>query len=98
VSDSRLFPASFDGYDGALARELGLEYVVLGRPIDEVPHLARRPVSDVLMAGPKRWIYRLRRKAESRVKFVRRMAVANADAQVKAGQLRTDPVAETAHV
>ena len=98
IVDQRLFPASFDGYDCALARELGLEYVVLGRPIDEVPHLARRPVSDVLMAGPKIWIYRLRRKAESRVKFVRRMSVANADAQVKAGQLRTNPASETAQV
>ena len=60
IVDQRLFPASFDGYDCALARELGLEYVVLGRPIEEVPHLARRPVSDVLLAGPKVWIYRLR--------------------------------------
>ena len=62
IVDQRLFPASFDGYDCALARELGLEYVVLGRPIEEVPHLARRPVSDVLLAGPKVWIYRLRRR------------------------------------
>ena len=61
IVDQRLFPASFDGYDCALARELGLEYVVLGRPIEEVPHLARRPVADVLLAGPKVWIYRLRR-------------------------------------
>ena len=83
IVDQRLFPASFDGYDCALARELGLEYVVLGRPIDEVPHLARRPVSDVLLAGPKMWIYRLRRKAESRVKFVKRVSVADADAQVE---------------
>jgi hypothetical protein len=96
VVDQRLFPASFDGYDCALARELGLEYVVLGRPIDEVPHLARRPVSDVLMAGPKIWIYRLRRKAESRVKFVKRVSVADADAQVKAGQFRSNPVGEPA--
>ena len=59
IVDQRLFPASFDGYDCALARELGLEYVVLGRPIEQVPHLARRPVSDVLLAGPKIWIYRL---------------------------------------
>ena len=96
VVDQRLFPASFDGYDCALARELGLQYVVLGRPIDEVPHLSRRPVSDVLMAGPKIWIYRLRRKAESRVKFVRRATVADADAQVRSGQFRDNPVAETA--
>ena len=98
IVDQRLFPASFDGYDCALARELGLEYVVLGRPIDEVPHLARRPVSDVLMAGPKIWIYRLRRKAESRVKFVKRVSVADADAQVKSGQFRSNPVGETAQV
>ena len=94
VVDQRLFPASFDGYDCALARELGLEYVVLGRPIDEVPHLARRPVSDVLLAGPKIWIYRLRRRAESRVRYVKRVMVADADAQARAGQLRVNPVVE----
>lgn len=98
IVNQRLFPASFDGYDCALARELGLEYVVLGRPIDEVSHLARRPVSDVLLAGPKIWIYRLRRKAESRVKFVKRVSLADADAQVKAGQFRDNPVGETAQV
>ena len=87
IVDQRLFPASFDGYDCALARELGLEYLVLGRPIEEVPHLRRRPVSDVLLAGPKVWIYRLR-PAEPRVKFLKRVVVADADAQVKAGQFR----------
>ena len=51
IVDQRLFPASFDGYDCALARELGLEYVVLGRPIEQVPHLARRPVSDIAAGG-----------------------------------------------
>ena len=66
IVDQRLFPASFDGYDCALARELGLEYVVLGRPIEEVPHLARRPVSDVLLAGPSVWIYRLDRSRAAR--------------------------------
>ena len=30
----RDFPASFDGYDCALAHVLGLEFVVLGQPID----------------------------------------------------------------
>jgi hypothetical protein len=96
--NQRLFPASFDGYDCALARELGLEYVVLGRPIDEVPHLARRPVSDVLLAGPKIWIYRLRRKAQSRVTFVKRVTVADADAQVRAGQFSTNPQGEAAQI
>ena len=95
--DQRLFPASFDGYDCALARELGLEYVVLGRPIDEVPHLARRPVSDVLLAGPKVWIYRLK-GAEPRVKVINRVEVADADAQARAGQFRLSPASGTVMV
>jgi hypothetical protein len=95
IVDQRLFPASFDGYDCALARELGLEFVVLGRPIEEVPHLAKRPVADVLLAGPKVWIYRLM-DPEPRVRFIARITVADTDAQVQAGQFRVNPGAETA--
>ena len=96
IVDQRLFPVSFEGYDCALARELGLEYVVLGRPIEEVPHLARRPVAEVLLAGPKVWIYRLR-GAEPRVKFISRVVVADTDAQIKAGHYTVNPAGETAH-
>src|SRR5207249_282654 len=74
---------------------LGLEYVVLGRPIEEVPHLLRRPVTDVLLAGPKVWIYRLRR-AEPRVRFIRRVVVADANALVRAGQFGVNPASDTA--
>ena len=34
IVDQRMFPFSFDGYDCPLARELGLEYLVLGQPIE----------------------------------------------------------------
>ena len=95
IVDQRLFPASFDGYDCALARELGLEYVVLGRPIEEVPHLVRRPVSDVLLAGPSIWIYRLT-DPEPRVRLISRVMVANVDAEVRAGRFRVNPASETA--
>jgi hypothetical protein len=95
IVDQRLFPASFDGYDCALARELGLEYVVLGRPIEQVPHLARRPVADVLLAGPKVWIYRLS-DPEPRVRLISRVMVANVDAEVQAGRFRVNPASETA--
>jgi len=50
------------------------------RPGEEAPHLARRPVLEVPSAVPKIWIYRLRRRAGSRVKFVKRVTVADADA------------------
>jgi hypothetical protein len=95
IVDQRLFPASFEGYDCALARELGLEYVVLGRPIEQVPHLAQRPVSDILLAGPKVWIYRLT-NPEPRVKLISRVMVANVGAEVHAGWFRVNPASETA--
>jgi len=85
IVGQRQFPVSFDGYDCRLARELGLEYLLLGRPIEEVPHLARRPVSDVLLAGPKIWIYRLL-GAEPRVKFIHRFTVMDTDALAAAGR------------
>ncbi len=86
----RDFPASFDGYDCALARTLGLEFVLLGRPIEEVPHLARRPVADILRAGPDVWVYRLKDPAP-RVKFTRRVQVADADAVSGPGWLAASP-------
>jgi hypothetical protein len=55
----RDFPASFDSYDCPLARSLGLEFLVLGKPIEQVPKLKKRPKADVLLDGPQRWIYRL---------------------------------------
>jgi len=88
--DLRDFPASFDSYDCALARVLGLEFVVVDRPIEEVPHLARRPVADVLQAGPQVWIYRLRDPAP-RLKFSRRVQVADADGTSASGQLLASP-------
>jgi hypothetical protein len=86
----RDFPASFDGYDCALARTLGLEYVVLGRPIEEVVHLASRPVADVLRAGPDVWVYRLKNPAP-RLNFSRRVQVADADAVSGPGWLAASP-------
>src|SRR5262249_56900786 len=79
VTELREFPASFDGYDCALARALGLEFLVLGKPIEALPHLQRRPVADLLMAGPRAWIYRLRDPGP-RLKFTTRIQVADADA------------------
>lgn len=76
--DLRDFPASFDNYDCALARALGLEYLLLGRPIEEVPHLRRRPVAEMLRAGPDIWIYRLKNPSPQ-VVFTGRVRVADSD-------------------
>jgi len=58
-ADLRVFPASFAGYDSALARALGLEFLVLDRPVELIPHLLHRPDASVLLAGPRVWIYHL---------------------------------------
>jgi hypothetical protein len=90
IASMRAFPASFDGYDCALARALGLEFVVLGSPIESIPHLARRPVAEVLQAGPEVWVYRLK-DPSPRLTFVRRVQVADADATTGAGALLAAP-------
>jgi len=59
----REFPATFDSYDAPLARTLGLEFLVLGKPLAQVPNLKKQPEVDVLLAGPERWVYRLRHPA-----------------------------------
>lgn len=58
-ADMRVFPPSFAGYDSALARALGLEFLVADRPVEQIPHLPHRPDAAVLFAGPRIWIYRL---------------------------------------
>ena len=58
-ASQRLFPPSFDNYDGPLARALGLTYLVMGQPLDKLPNLRTPPVAEPLLAGPPIWVYRL---------------------------------------
>ena len=86
----RRFPASFETYDCALARALGLGYLVFDRPIEQVPRLAKIPVAEVLAAGPRLWVYRLK-DSMPRVTFTSRIMVADADAVNLNGQLLFNP-------
>ena len=90
LSVQRVFPASFESYDCELARALGLEYVVLDRPIEQVPNLAKRPVAELLRGGPKLWVYRLRH-ATPRLVFTNRIQVADADGMGARGELAVSP-------
>jgi len=81
----RFFPASFPSYDCRLGKLLGLEYIVLDRPIEQMPNLARRTVAEAILSGPKIWIYRLG-NVTSRVSIVNRVQVASAEDYVKAGE------------
>ena len=82
---NRRFPASFPGYDCLLGRLLGLEYLVLDRPIDQIPALARREVASAVMTGPKAWIYHLA-NAAPRVTVDMHVRVADAAEFIDAGK------------
>ncbi len=56
----RQFPPSFPSWESDLAKRLGLEYLVLGAPLAELPALFPQPKNAVLIhAGPPWWIYKL---------------------------------------
>ncbi len=56
----RTFPATFRGYKCRLAGLLGLEYLVLDRPIEQMPrHFPRLNGAEVVYGTGKMWVYRL---------------------------------------
>lgn len=86
VTASRKFPGSFKGYDSALARALGLEYVVLDRPIEQLKQQSKPTRLEVLLAGPNIWIYRIPNSLP-RVHFSSRVELANSDMTTRGGEL-----------
>jgi len=56
----RQFPTTFRGYECALAGLLGLDYLVLDRPVQKLPrHFPRLADAEVVYGTGKMWIYRL---------------------------------------
>jgi hypothetical protein len=92
-AEGRRFPATFANYSCALARAIGLEYVVLDRPIEQVKQMKRPERAEVLLAGPKVWIYRLH-GALPRAIFSSHVRVADLDATLLSGELRNPPSAD----
>jgi hypothetical protein len=85
TAEHRQFPQSFPRYGCTLSHLLGLEFVVLDRPIERMPNLKEPPAADLIMAGPKAWIYKLREFAP-RITLSRVVLVADAESFVKAGR------------
>ena len=55
----RQFPGTFRGYRSTLASLLGLEYLVLDRPLTKLPRHVPRPLATQIFAGEKFYVYRL---------------------------------------
>ncbi|HEY0352861.1 MAG TPA: YfhO family protein [Enterovirga sp.] len=56
----RTFPGTFRGYRCRLASLLGLEYLVLDRPVERLPrHFPRLPGASLLYGSGSMWVYHL---------------------------------------
>ena len=55
----RHFPDSFRGYKCRLARMLGIDYLVLDRPVAKLPRHVPRPAATLLYGGPGFYVYKL---------------------------------------
>ena len=78
---SRKFTKSFPSYHCSLAKKLGLEYIVLDRPIEELRRTEK--IAHVLSAGPQIWVYRLE-DVQPRVSLNNRYRVADYSAIMRA--------------
>jgi hypothetical protein len=59
----RRYPHTFRGYNSELAALLGLEYLVLDRPLTELPRDTPRPIAETLYASSSMYIYKLGKTA-----------------------------------
>jgi hypothetical protein len=57
----RRYPDTFRGYNCQLAALLGLQYLVLDRPLTQLPRGAPRPQAEALYSSPSMYIYKLGR-------------------------------------
>ncbi len=56
---TRQYPGTFRGYNSHLAALLGLEYLVLGRPLTELPRDIPRPKAQAIYTSDTMYIYKL---------------------------------------
>ncbi|OBS51040.1 hypothetical protein A8B73_18350 [Methylosinus sp. 3S-1] len=77
--DLRHYPATFRGYRCKLARLLGLDYLVLGRPLAAMPRHMPRPSATPIFVSDRLYIYRLGRTAAPRAYFASRVKEVDSD-------------------
>jgi len=83
----RQFPATFRGYECELAGLLGLDYLVLDRPVQKLPrHFPRLADAEVVYGTGKMWIYRLNTSGR-RAYVAHHVQVVDSEAVVGADEL-----------
>jgi hypothetical protein len=82
----RRFPATFRTYRSELARLLGIEYIVLGAPIEQLPSNFPRIEAQPIASTERAYLYRLP-NAVPRAYFAPRVRVMDVDAYLQRGEL-----------
>src|SRR5215204_7201896 len=83
----RTFPGTFRGYKCRLASLLGLEYLVLDRPLERLPkHFPRLSGTRLLYGSGAMWVYRLSPSAP-RVYLATRLIPVDSEAVLAQGEL-----------
>ena len=83
----RAFPDTFRGYNSRLATLLGLDYLVLDRPIADLPRQVPRPRATLLYAGSHIDVYRLDNPTVPRAIFVTAWRFFDGVAAIDSGML-----------
>ncbi len=81
----RGFPDTFRGYNSRLASLLGLDYLVLDRPVADLPRQVPRPRATLLFAGTRFYVYHLDGVAVPRVYLATRVVPVDSDALIESG-------------
>ena len=81
----RGFPDTFRGYNSRLASLLGLDYLVLDRPVADLPRQVPRPRATLLFAGTRFYVYHLDGVAVPRVYLATHVVPVDSDASIESG-------------
>ena len=92
----RTFPDTFRGYNSRLAALLGLSYLVLDRPIPELPRHVPRPRGTLLFAGDHFFVYRLDQSLAARAYLATRLKPIDVDGTIDGGSLPTFMIGQEA--
>ena len=91
----RSFPDTFRGYNSRLAAMLGLDYLILDRPIADLPRQFPRARATLLFSGVQFFFYRLDHAQVPRAVLVERVRPVDSDKIIDQGTIPVfDPGAE----
>ncbi len=94
----RTFPETFRGYNSRLAGLLGLDYLLLDRPIADLPRHFPRPRATLLYSGVEFFLYRLDNHSAPRAYVATTIHLVDSDRAIDEGSMPLFDIAKEALV